>query len=371
MKFVLKSQVHLLYELVNISDAVLRKKDMTFHRSQDKAFLEKKGYQKEHKQLKDFHHIMEKEVKKNLEVYPLMKKLFSLGGEERGGLLHVLMGYGKVDRVEALTMEHFLRILYILFSSHELSELEEHQVERTLLEAEKKGRNPEFYLNKILGSPLEEEDKIILLEVFQHIQDSYESFLGYFGYLQDAYLKNYLPLLPLLEEKVEAAKKNQGSPYFEALKDNISSMGDMAEGRGELFFSLLFPSSLAAGYSVYGDQTIRLYAGVLFLEMEELRLGKEQKEKDLLDTFKALGDENRLKILELVSHKAYYMKELADELKISPSTLSHHVDHLLQVGLLRFYTKGRRVYLELGREKISTLSKSLIQLAERGNRDLQ
>lgn len=371
MKFNIESRVHMLYELVNISDVVIRKKDIRFLDDERKEFLDQKGYQKEYKLLKDFNLFMRKEVEKNLEAFPLMRKIFTLGGEDRSDILNVLLGYGQDHHVEDLTEEDLLRMLYIIIKAPDLGVADEKDVESLLVEAQKEGKNADFYLKQILESSNKEDQKLLLLEIFQGFDGFYDDFLGYFTALKKAYESKAGDLYPLLSEKAKMAKEDGGHYYLEMLQDHLSPLGDLADSAIELYFSLLMPSSLAAGVSVFGDQKLRFYAGVMLREMEELRLGKKQREKDLLDAFKALGDENRLKVLELVSHKAYYMKELSDELKISPSTLSHHVDVLLQVGLLRFYTKGKRIYLELGTDKINKLATSLTQLAERGTHDLQ
>ena len=371
MKFHIEPRIHMHYELVSISDVVIRRKDIRFLDDERKDFLEKKGYQKEYKLLKDFNLFMRKEVEKNLEAFPLMRKIFALGGKDRSDILDVLLGYGENHHVEDLSEEDFLRILYIVMKADNIGTADEEDVESLLVEAQKEGKNANFYLKQILESSNEEDQKLLFLEIFQGFDAFYRDFLGYFTELKMAYESKAGELYPLLSMKAKMAKEDNGSYYLEMLQDHLSALGDMVNDAIELYFSLLLPSSMAAGFSVFGDQKMRFYAGVMLHEMEELRLGKKQREKDLLDSFKALGDENRLKILELVSHKAYYMKELSDELKISPSTLSHHVENLLQVGLLRFYTKGKRIYLELGTDKINKLATSLTQLAERGTHGLQ
>src|SRR5512146_1063885 len=50
--------------------------------------------------------------------------------------------------------------------------------------------------------------------------------------------------------------------------------------------------------------------------------------------FKALSDENRLKIVGLLAHQPHSVEEIAALLHISPATASHHLQRLLAARLV-------------------------------------
>ena len=54
----------------------------------------------------------------------------------------------------------------------------------------------------------------------------------------------------------------------------------------------------------------------------------------LLSFFKALADANRLKIIGLLAQGEYSVEELASLLELGPSTVSHHLARLSEVGLV-------------------------------------
>ena len=60
----------------------------------------------------------------------------------------------------------------------------------------------------------------------------------------------------------------------------------------------------------------------------------DQMEK-FVTFFKALGDENRLKIVGLLAHKPHSVEELAANLGITSATVSHHLHRLQQAGLVQ------------------------------------
>ncbi|GAB4486252.1 MAG: hypothetical protein Fur0016_05620 [Anaerolineales bacterium] len=54
----------------------------------------------------------------------------------------------------------------------------------------------------------------------------------------------------------------------------------------------------------------------------------------LVSMFKALADSNRLKIVGLLAQQPYSVEQLAALLNLRPSTVSHHLARLSQVGLV-------------------------------------
>jgi DNA-binding HxlR family transcriptional regulator len=57
-------------------------------------------------------------------------------------------------------------------------------------------------------------------------------------------------------------------------------------------------------------------------------------DEQLLTFFKALADANRLKIVGLLSQRAYTVEELAALLNLRPPTISHHLKLLSEAGLV-------------------------------------
>lgn len=74
------------------------------------------------------------------------------------------------------------------------------------------------------------------------------------------------------------------------------------------------------------------------------------------DQMNALGDSKRLKIFSLLLDKEYYLKELADSLDLTSSTVSHHMDILSSAGLLKLRSKGKRIYYSINPEQTKLIS---------------
>ncbi len=75
---------------------------------------------------------------------------------------------------------------------------------------------------------------------------------------------------------------------------------------------------------------------------------------ELVQFFKALADETRLKIVGLLAHESLTGEQLAAMLAVKPATISHHLAKLAEAGLVS--VEGQR-----GREKPYTLRLDAIQ----------
>ncbi len=82
----------------------------------------------------------------------------------------------------------------------------------------------------------------------------------------------------------------------------------------------------------------------------------------LLETYKALADETRLRLLDLVAERPHNGRQLADALGITQPAVSHHVERLRRVGLLRELREGKERVYGLNRERLSSLARE--QLAQ-------
>lgn len=96
--------------------------------------------------------------------------------------------------------------------------------------------------------------------------------------------------------------------------------------------------------------------------------------RDLARVFKALADENRLKILALVREgeircecaedgcdETRCMKDLGGSLGISQATVSHHTKELVSAGLITTHKKGKWVYCQVDEQGITRLCEFLGQ----------
>jgi ArsR family transcriptional regulator, arsenate/arsenite/antimonite-responsive transcriptional repressor len=78
--------------------------------------------------------------------------------------------------------------------------------------------------------------------------------------------------------------------------------------------------------------------------------------------FKALNDNTRREILELLREKDLTAGEIADQFNISKPSISHHLDLLKQAGLVESTKEGQFVYYTLNTTVMDEVIKWMMQL---------
>lgn len=69
--------------------------------------------------------------------------------------------------------------------------------------------------------------------------------------------------------------------------------------------------------------------------------------KKIAEFYKALGDEVRLKILQMLSEQEMCVCEIFDKLDMSQPAVSHHLKILRQAGLVKDSRDGKWIYYSL------------------------
>ena len=81
--------------------------------------------------------------------------------------------------------------------------------------------------------------------------------------------------------------------------------------------------------------------------------------EELVTFFKAFADANRLKIVGLLAQQPYSVEELAALLNLKPSTVSHHLAKLAQIGLVSAKTESYYNVYQLDEKALQTKSHDL------------
>lgn len=79
----------------------------------------------------------------------------------------------------------------------------------------------------------------------------------------------------------------------------------------------------------------------------------------LLEGLKALADDKRLRIVCYLSSRKYNVGELAELLKLSEPTVSHHLAKLREVGLVNLTTSGNQRIYQLNEPTLHRLSEKV------------
>ncbi|WP_159462236.1 ArsR/SmtB family transcription factor [Halobacillus sp. Marseille-P3879] len=80
-------------------------------------------------------------------------------------------------------------------------------------------------------------------------------------------------------------------------------------------------------------------------------------------TFKALSDHTRVRILNLLFEKEYSVNEIAENLKLRQSTVSHQLRFLKNLRLVKYRREGTTIYYSHDDEHVINVLQQMIQHA--------
>lgn len=87
----------------------------------------------------------------------------------------------------------------------------------------------------------------------------------------------------------------------------------------------------------------------------------QERVEELLTFFKALSDENRLKIVGFLAQRPYTVESLAEALNLGVSTTSHHLSKLAKAGLVSARTDGHYYIYSLQSDRLQSMAQRLLQ----------
>ena len=128
-----------------------------------------------------------------------------------------------------------------------------------------------------------------------------------------------------------------------------------------VYMSIFAPNQLAA---VLDEETHKsediIYIGVLM--DERLALSNQALTKnEAIKIGKLIGDKSKLDILDFISKKPAFGKEIASAMGLSTATISYHMNGLSEEGFVRTSIEAGRIFYEMDEEQIR---KKLDQLKE-------
>ena len=86
----------------------------------------------------------------------------------------------------------------------------------------------------------------------------------------------------------------------------------------------------------------------------------DEQTSQLLSFFSAMSDANRLKIVGLLAQEDYSVEELAGLLKLSASTVSHHLSKLSKIGLVSARAESYYNVYHLNTSRLETMAKNIL-----------
>jgi DNA-binding transcriptional ArsR family regulator len=132
----------------------------------------------------------------------------------------------------------------------------------------------------------------------------------------------------------------------------------------EIYFSIAIFNSISLAEIHNG---FVFYIGIYFFDIFDLKSKNRFNDTQIVTDLKALGDPTRLKMIHLLALRKMYIQELAQNLELTPATVSHHINILLKSELISLTVDGissRKIYYETNSEKLERLGETIKSLGK-------
>ncbi|WP_066504660.1 ArsR/SmtB family transcription factor [Abyssisolibacter fermentans] len=165
------------------------------------------------------------------------------------------------------------------------------------------------------------------------------------------------------EKQIEEFMRNKIKEHKEKYENNslkylettcFSSMKILPQDKPIIMY-ICYLVEFTTSIILKNDKTIIIYGYGYEQRFDESIMREKSKE-----LFKVLSDDKRLEILKLLNKKQWFSNELAKHFKLTPATMSYHMNKLLDAGLVFFeFGEQNKLYYKINKERI----KEMFQIA--------
>ena len=152
-------------------------------------------------------------------------------------------------------------------------------------------------------------------------------------------------------EKAKEAVQKQLEKLMEDFQKGMEKEYLIAKISGDV---TAFPTLVCPGAEIISSNpgSTTAYIGMFVQDIYKMQEKTRNNRKHLLPVLKALSDSSKFEILQSLLTAPKYNLEIAEELKLSPPTVSHHMSVLLENGLVDVEKREGKVYYTLSKERI-------------------
>ncbi len=201
---------------------------------------------------------------------------------------------------------------------------------------------------------LPDVEKWKLTYLCANAEDSKKRFLTL---IEEFYHQFYLPESERLAQIHNESLRELEIELQDNLEQKVGKLVNVAYDSNNVIFipSYFYDSSSFTSYQDETDQLIYGYG----VRSVQIRLHKKINEEKLFESFKALADENRIKMIKILIATPCSGYELAQKLGLSNSTISHHVSILSSQGLLTITKQDKKNLYTVNKDLIKTTLESM------------
>lgn len=217
----------------------------------------------------------------------------------------------------------------------------------------------ENILKVISTSDFTDTEVMTLLRALNNWQDIYKRLYPIIEKLEAIIKEDFYLVEEIFLDKLKEIKNsNYSFPLEIVLRVGFENTNFRMDEKIYVEIRLVQSFTATVRISSLEEKSLKIALGFLVDKM--LKKSKSKHSEEMLQRkLKTIGDPTRFSIVSLLKKRPYYLKEMAEELHLTPATLSYHIDQLQIDGFLKVEAGGRKIYYSLKSEAFKELEADL------------
>ena len=196
-------------------------------------------------------------------------------------------------------------------------------------------------LDGLMKLSLDDADKLKLIDVLFHPSKSI-----------DHLIESLDPLIQTIQSMVETIDIQ---PYLNHFKSEdalkfLDNANVMVHGPIIVFPSLINHRTLAVNITSKEQIVVIIGLSIDFNQLSHFDFYQDEMDMRLENLSKVLADKSKMKLIALLKTKPMYGAQLAAAMHLKPSTISYHLDTLMNAGMVKTRRENNRIWFEYDKD---------------------
>lgn len=235
------------------------------------------------------------------------------------------------------------------------------------LEKESKINSLSDLVQVLEGVEIPDGEKMFYISIYQNRYELVKEIETFTEEVAPILQRNFYLIQDQYNKSIMEFKKLEG---LESLLERMVTMKLNMEADKKIIFTV-FPFG---GINMrHHKENLLVTIGIYIYYFKKWKEEKGFKGAELVSSLKALGDPTRLGIINRISVRPMYIQELADELDLTPATISHHINILLNSQIVNIIVESdtaKKIYYEVNKDKLREIGKTIEHLGDENLRGL-
>ena len=204
-------------------------------------------------------------------------------------------------------------------------------------------------------SPMSSEERWEVVKIFNNQEKYFNEALRMIEVVISIF-KKYQAEIDEMEESFSDTWKNyfEEDKFIQLIQTQLSVKWDISKDGYVIVPTIFLFLTLMISLKDRLQNRDVIRVGILF--DHKINFGKQGIDSERINKFgKVISDKSKVEILKFINKKPAYGKEIAEALKLSTPTISHHVNALLELGLVKTSVEANKIFYSMNREVVENI----------------